>query len=75
MNFLKKSGTFLLASALLMFFGVEVASAALPTVVGATISGIQTDGLALIDLVWPVVGAIIGGFILIKLFKRGASKI
>ncbi|MGZ6005444.1 MAG: major coat protein [Candidatus Saccharimonadales bacterium] len=58
-----------------MVFGIEFAQAALPAVVGTTITGIQTDGLALIDLVWPVVGAIIGGFILIKLFKRGASKI
>jgi hypothetical protein len=50
-------------------------SAALPLVVGTTMTGIQADGLALIDLVWPVVGAIVGGFLLIKIFKRGAAKI
>jgi Phage major coat protein, Gp8 len=56
-------------------FGLGLAMAELPAVVGTTLTGLQTDGLALIALVWPVVGAIIGGFILIKLFKRGASKI
>jgi len=64
-----------LMSLLTMMVGVGIAEAALPAVVGTTITGISTDGLALIDLVWPVVGAIVGGFILIKLFKRGASKI
>lgn len=54
---------------------MEQAEAALSAAIGATLTGIQTDGLALIDLVWPVVGAITGGFILFKLFKRGASKV
>jgi hypothetical protein len=57
------------------FAGITVASAALPAVVGTTLTAISTDGMALVDLVWPVVGAITGGFILFKLFKRGASKI
>lgn len=61
-----------------MFFilaGMGLAMAELPAVVGTTLTGLQTDGTALIALVWPVVGTIVGGFILIKLFKRGASKI
>ena len=49
--------------------------AAVPAVVGTTLTEIQTDALAVIDLVWPVVLAIMGGFILIKLVKRGGSKI
>lgn len=49
--------------------------AALPAVVGTTMTGIQTDGLALIDLVWPVVGAVTGGFILFRIFKRGSNSI
>lgn len=65
-----------IASIVMLFaFGVSFAFAALPTTVGTTLTALQTDGLALIDLVWPVVGAIVGGFILLKLFKRGASKI
>ena len=59
-------------------FGVAFATqtlAALPAVVGTTLTEIQTDALALIDLIWPVVLAIMGGFILIKLAKRGGNKI
>jgi len=59
----------------LLLLGITSANAALPAIVGTTMTGIQTDGLALIDLIWPVVGAITGGFILFKLFKRGSSKI
>lgn len=54
---------------------IEQANAALSAAIGTTLSGIQSDGLALVDLVWPVVGAITGAFILFKLFKRGSAKI
>lgn len=62
---------------ILALLGLSITSAyaTLPAVVGTTLDGIETDGLALIDLVWPVVGSIVGGFILIKIFKRGTSKI
>ncbi|MDD4972612.1 MAG: hypothetical protein PHT07_24535 [Paludibacter sp.] len=59
----------------LLLASVSPVFAALPAVVGTTLTAVQTDGLALIDLIWPVVGAITGGFILFKLFKRGASKV
>jgi hypothetical protein len=61
--------------AALLVLAVGLAEAALPAIVGTTMTSVQTDGLALVDLVWPVVGAITGGVILLKLFKRGASKI
>ncbi len=51
------------------------AMAALPTeAAGAftTLSGNVTDILAAI---WPIVAAVVGGFTLIKLFKKGASKV
>ena len=51
------------------------AHAALPTAATAAFTQLQTDGLSLIDLIWPVVGAITVGFVLISLFKRGASKV
>ncbi len=54
---------------------MEQANAALSTAIGSTLTEIQADGLALVDLVWPVVGAITGAFILFKLFKRGSAKI
>ena len=49
--------------------------AAVPAVVGTTLDTIQTDALAVIDLVWPVVLAVVGGFILLKVVKRGVNKI
>lgn len=51
------------------------AHAVLPASVGTTITAIQTDGQAVFDLVFPVVGVFIGLAIVIKLFKRFASKV
>jgi len=51
------------------------AMAALPTEASGaftTLSGNVTDILAAI---WPIVAAVVGGFTLIKLFKKGASKV
>ena len=48
-----------------LFTMASIASAALPLVVGTTLTDIQTDSLALIDLVWPVVGVITGALPLI----------
>lgn len=51
------------------------AMAALPASVGTTVTGIQTDGQAVFDLVFPVVGVFLGLTIVIKLFKRFANKV
>ena len=51
------------------------ANAALPAVVGTELTTVQTDALAAIDLVWPVVMAVLGGFIILKIVKRAANKI
>lgn len=51
------------------------AFAALPASVGTTVAGIQTDGQAVFDLVFPVVGVFLGLAIIIKLFKRFANKV
>jgi len=59
----------------LAVFGVTSAYAALPAIVGTTLTTVQADGLSMIDLVWPVVVTIFGGFLLIKIFKRAASNI
>lgn len=50
------------------------ASAALPTEATAaftTLSGNVTD---IIAAIWPILAAVVGGFALIKLFKKGAAK-
>lgn len=51
------------------------AMADLPAAIGAALTAVQTDGLALADLVWPVVIALFGATILFKLFKRFGNKI
>jgi len=51
------------------------AMAALPASVSTTVTGIQTDGQAVFDLVFPVVGVFLGLAIIIKLFKRFSNKV
>jgi len=65
----------ILTAAMAALFGVGTASAALSTEVATGLTALQTDALALIDLVWPVVVAITIGFVVLKLFKRGVSKV
>lgn len=59
----------------LLSFAATSAFAALPASVGTTVTGIQTDGQAVFDLVFPVVGLFLGLAIIIKLFKRFANKV
>lgn len=64
--------------AFVAMFGVLFAGAAsadLPAAISTELATIQADGLALADLVWPVVIALVGATVLMKLFKRFASKI
>ncbi|MEM3774939.1 MAG: major coat protein [Candidatus Bathyarchaeia archaeon] len=51
------------------------AFAALDEGIATGLTGIQTDSLALQGLLWPVVIAVTAGFVMFKIFKRGASKI
>lgn len=50
------------------------AMAALPAEATAAFSGLSTNVTDVLGAVWPIVGAVVGGFALIKLFKKGASK-
>jgi len=64
----------LLAGAVLLTGAVASAHAALPTeatTAFSTISGNVTDVLA---AMWPIVALATGGFVLVKLFKKGANK-
>lgn len=66
-----------LASALVVVSSLiaGAAQAALPTEATAaltTVSGNVTDIFAAI---WPIIATVVAGFVLIKLFKRGTSKI
>ncbi|GAA3552144.1 major coat protein [Zobellella aerophila] len=51
------------------------ANAALPAAISTELATVQADGLAMADLVWPVVIALFGALVLFKLFKRFGSKI
>lgn len=46
------------------------AMAVVPDEATNAMTQIQTDGLALIDLAWPVAASFLGGFLLLRLFKR-----
>lgn len=48
--------------------------AALPTAATTAFSDVQTDGLALIDLAWPVAVALVSASIVLGLFKKYAKK-
>jgi TRAP-type C4-dicarboxylate transport system permease small subunit len=50
--------------------GMQSAYAALPASATTTITGVQTDGQSMFDLVFPVIGVFVGLSLLIKLFKR-----
>jgi ABC-type spermidine/putrescine transport system permease subunit II len=49
--------------------------AALPAAIATELDSVKADGLALADLVWPVVISLFGALVLFKLFKRFGSKI
>jgi glycopeptide antibiotics resistance protein len=51
------------------------AMAALPASVATTVTSIETDGKAIFDLIFPVVGVFLGLAIVIKLFKRFSNKV
>lgn len=53
---------------------VANAQAALPTEATAAFTEVLSDGKEMVGLAWPVAVAITGGFILIKIFKKGISK-
>lgn len=55
--------------------GLSAAHAKLPDVIGTEFTNVQADGLALADLVWPVLMAIFGALLLMKLGKRFGNKI
>lgn len=70
---MRKIALVLGTAAALLYDGI--AAAALSTEVGTAITGLQTDALALVDLVWPMVAAVSVAFVIFKLYKRGINKV
>ena len=50
------------------------AMAALPTEASTAFGTISTNVTEILAAIWPIVALSTGGFILIKLFKKGANK-
>lgn len=59
----------------LLAASIGAAHAALPAVVGTTLTAIEADGMALADLVWPIMLAFLGAALLMKLSKRFGNKV
>lgn len=51
------------------------AHAALPTEATAAFTTISSSVTEILAAIWPIVASVTGGFVLISLFKKGASKV
>lgn len=71
MNNFKKS---LLAVVGLMSGVIASAHAALPSEATAAFSAISGNVTDVLAAMWPIVALATGGFVLVKLFKKGANK-
>lgn len=74
MKMLQKIALMTFASLALLLGVMAPAQAALNAGVSGAFTQLQTDGLALVDLAWPVVTALTVAFIIIGLFKKAANK-
>lgn len=62
-----------LASALMIAAGA--ASAALPTEATAAFTAVSGNVTDIFAAIWPIIATVTGGFVLIKLFKKGTGSI
>ena len=51
------------------------ATSTLPAEATAAFGTLTTNVADILSAVWPIVAAVVSGFVLIKLFKKGAAKI
>lgn len=65
-----KKLSFVGISGLVALFAASSANAALPAALGTSMSAIETDALAAVDLGWPIVLSITGAFVLFRIVKR-----
>ena len=73
MSIARKYGSKIIAGSALLIGAT--ANAALPDGVSVGFTQVQTDGLAMADLAWPVVIALTVAVILFKLYKRFIGKV
>lgn len=65
---------FIAAFLALLGFSITPAHAALNAAISPAFAGLQTDVLALVDMVWPVLIAVTVAFIILRLFPKAANK-
>lgn len=75
MSMIKNAFAKIAGGASVLAAGMASAFAALPDTIGTEFAKVQADGLALADLVWPILLALFGAVLLMKLAKRFGSKI
>ncbi|MGF7409112.1 major coat protein [Providencia alcalifaciens] len=51
------------------------ATSTIPKPAQDAITGIGTTATGMLDLAWPVIAVVVGGFLAIKMFKKVASKV
>lgn len=64
------------AVVLFLMMAVSMAAqAALPAAASTALADVSSAVTEILAAVWPIVGAVVTGFVLIKLFRRGTNKI
>lgn len=63
------------AVALLLLSASISAHAALPTEAAAAFTAVSGNVTDIFSAVWPIVATVVGGFVLIRLFKKGTGAI
>ena len=71
---MNKTQKFLLAFSVMTSGVIASAHAALPTEATAAFSAISGNVTDVLAAMWPIVALATGGFVLVKLFKKGANK-
>lgn len=71
---MKKLSAMLAAVVGLFASAVASVHAALPAAAETAFETIETNVTDILAVIWPIVAMATGGFVLIKLFKKGASK-
>lgn len=56
-------------------FAAETPASSIPQSAQDAITGIGSTATGMIDLAWPVIALVVGGFLAIKMFKKVASKV
>ncbi|HEM8209823.1 MULTISPECIES: major coat protein [Providencia] len=56
-------------------FAAETPTSTVPQAAQDAITGVGNTATGMIDLAWPVIALVVGGFLAIKMFKKVASKV